>query len=46
MIVVSASLWSLRNSVKCMCLSFGIEMREVGPTGHTYELVSILGLHL
>lgn len=31
---------------ECLCLSFGIEMREVGPTGHTYELVSILGLHL
>ncbi|KFO37094.1 melanoma-associated antigen 10 [Fukomys damarensis] len=29
---------------QCMCLCFGIEMREVNPPGHTYELLPVLGL--
>ncbi|XP_005406540.1 PREDICTED: melanoma-associated antigen 10-like [Chinchilla lanigera] len=29
---------------ECMCLSFGIDMREVDPPGHTYVLIPLLGL--
>ncbi|KFO35452.1 Melanoma-associated antigen 8 [Fukomys damarensis] len=29
---------------QCMCLCFGIEMREVDAPGHTYELLPVLGL--
>ncbi|XP_010602168.1 melanoma-associated antigen 8 [Fukomys damarensis] len=29
---------------QCMCLCFGIEMREVDGPRHTYELLSVLGL--
>ncbi|KFO38405.1 melanoma-associated antigen 10 [Fukomys damarensis] len=33
-----------RELCQCVCLCFGIEMREVGAPGHTYELLPILGL--
>ncbi|XP_005406468.1 PREDICTED: melanoma-associated antigen 8-like [Chinchilla lanigera] len=33
-----------RELCECICLSFGIEMREVDALGRTYELVPILGL--
>lgn len=33
-----------RELCECMCLSFGIEMRDAGPPDNTYELVPVLGL--
>ncbi|XP_004875542.1 melanoma-associated antigen 11-like [Heterocephalus glaber] len=33
-----------RELCQCMCLGFGIELREVDPPGHTYDLVPVLGL--
>ncbi|XP_021104846.1 melanoma-associated antigen 10 [Heterocephalus glaber] len=29
---------------KCMCLGFGIDIREIDPSGHRYVLLPILGL--
>ncbi|EHB03799.1 Melanoma-associated antigen 10, partial [Heterocephalus glaber] len=29
---------------ECMCLGFGIDVREVDPPGHTYVLIPLLGL--
>ncbi|XP_004643725.1 melanoma-associated antigen 10-like [Octodon degus] len=29
---------------ECMCLSFGIDVKEVDPPGHTYVLIPLLGL--
>ncbi|EHB03802.1 Melanoma-associated antigen 11 [Heterocephalus glaber] len=33
-----------RELCQCMCLGFGIELREVDPPGQTYELLPVLGL--